>query len=419
MPRSSALSSPSSPTSSSSGVGRYRRLLDAPGAPAALLLGTLARLPIGMTGLALLLLVQEETGSFARGGLVSAVYAASLAAASPVRGSAVDRRGARSVLLLYGAVHPVALLAVLAVLVFGVPLPVLLALTALAGSTFPPVGPLVRALWGVLYDDEGERATAYALDAVLVEASFVGGPLMVGLAVAVGSPALAVAASAALVATGTLFLAGARASALLTPSTEAQRPPLRAPLLAAPVRRLLTAVLLLGGAFGATEVAVAAYAVEQRSPGLVGPLLAVWASGSVTGGLTYGAREWRAATHRQYPWLVAALAAGLALPLLAAGPVSLGVLLFTSGLCIAPFVACNSALLARAAPAGSTTTTFAWSGSAIVGGIALGTAGAGWLAEHTAGAIAAFGLATAVGVLALVTALTGRRLRAPARDAAA
>ena len=391
----------------SSALARYRRLVRPAGAWSALVLGTLARLPIGMTGLALLLLVQRETGSIARGSLVSAVYSAALALAAPLRGSDVDRRGARFVLLVYGAVHPVALLAVLGAVLGGLGLPYVLTAGVLAGVTFPPVGPLVRALWGVLYDEEADLATAYALDAVLVEVAFVGGPLLVGLAVAIGHPALAVAGSAILVAIGALLLGRTRVARRLVPRERHERAPLRAPLVSSPVRRLLAAIVLLGVAFGAIEVAVTAFALERGSRALAGPLLAVWALGSALGGVTYGARAWGIPVTRQYPYLVAALAGALALPLLAYDTWSLAALLLLGGGAIAPFLACNSALLARAAPPAATTATFAWSGSGIVGGIAAGIAAAGWLVEQS-GSGAGFGLAAAGGLAALVVALTRR-----------
>lgn len=391
----------------SAALGRYRRLIVPVGAWSALLLGTLARLPIGMTGLGLLLLVQQRTGSIARGSLVSAVYAAALALVAPIRGADVDRRGGRSVLLVYGAVHPVALLTLLIAVLAGTGLPYVLALAVLAGGTFPPVGPLVRALWGVLYDDEADLATAYALDAVLVEFAFVGGPLLVGLATAAGHPAFAIGGSIVLVGTGALLLGRTDVARRLVPRARAERAPLRAPLTSAPVRRLLAAIAVIGVAFGATEVAVTAYALEEGTRALAGPLLAVWAMGSVLGGITYGARHWGHPVTAQYPYLVAALAAALALPLLALGTWSLGALLLLGGTTIAPFAACNSALLARVAPAAATTATFAWSASAIVGGIAAGTAGTGWVVELS-GPRAGFVLAAGAGLVALAVALTDR-----------
>lgn len=389
---------------------RYARLLHPPGARSALLLGTLARLPLGMTALALLLLVQRESGSIARAGLVGAVYSGALAVSTPLKGSAVDRRGGRTVLLTYGAAHPLALLAVLGAVLAGVELPALLALTALAGATFPPVGSLVRALWGLLYDDEGDLATAYALDSVLIEVAYVGGPLIVGLAAAADRPAYAVIASALPVATGALLLGRTDVARQLVARDRGDRASLRAPLETARVRRLLAPFALLGVGFGATEVTVAAFALEEGRRGLVGPLLALWALGSVVGGLTYGARDWGSPVDRQYPYLMAVLGAGLALPLLAWDAWSLGVLLALGGAAMAPVAACSNALLARAAPPAATTATFAWSGSAITVGLALGIAAGGWLAENLDPS-AGFALAAAAGLIALGVALAGRPTR--------
>ncbi len=393
---------------STSGVARYRRLVTAPGAAAPLVHGTLARLPIGMTGLALLLLVQRETGSFAAGGAVSAAYSGAVALASPLRGTAVDRSGARAVLLAYGVLHPLALLAAIAAVFAGLPMPVLLVAAAAGGATYPPVGPLVRSLWGLIFDDDTDRTTAYAVDAVLIELAFIGGPLLVGFAVAMGSPAFAVAMSAALVASGSLLLARAEVTARLVPHPDVPRAPLRAPLQSGPVRHLLLGVLLLGVAFGATEVSVAAYAADAHAKHLVGPLLATWAGGSAIGGILYGARDWGAPAHRQYPWLVALLGVAFLLPLVAASPLMLGALLFLVGAFIAPFSACNSAVLARVAPPGATTATFAWSASSIVAGVAVGIAAAGWVVDYL-GTTASFGLAALSGLMAVVVVLVAGR----------
>ena len=391
-----------------SGPARYVSLLRTPGALTASLVGTVARLPIGMTALALLLLVQQETGSFGLGGLASGAYSAALAITAPLRGTGVDRRGGRSVLLAYGVAHPTALVGCIAAAVAGLSAPVVIAAALVAGGTFPPVGSVVRSLWGLLFDDDADRTTAYALDAVLIETAFIGGPLLVAVAVTVSGPAGAVALAAALVGTGSLVLALSPVTARLVPQDSAARVPVHAPLRSSVVRRLFLALVVLGVAFGATEVAVAAYAVEAGSPNLVGPILALWALGSAAGGLVYGSHAWAWPAERQYLWLLVLLAVGLALPLAAVGTTTLMLLLLLAGAAIAPFSACNSTLLAAAAPRGATAATFAWSGSSIVAGIAVGTSAAGWLVDHTT-STAGFALAGGAGAAALVTWLgTGR-----------
>jgi MFS family permease len=140
--------------------------------------------------------------------------------------------------------------------------------------------------------------------------------------------------------------------------------PLRSPA----VRALLVTVAGVGIGFGAIEVALPAFVEDLgQRPASGGVLLAVWAVGSVVGGLVYGGAQPSAAPRRQLPVLVAALALGSALPLLADGLVGMAALLFVYGLTIAPFSACNSVLLGEAAPPGTTTEAFAWSSSMIFG----------------------------------------------------
>ena len=70
-----------------------------PGAPVLLVVGILARLGIGMTPLALLLLVQQATGRYTPAAVAGGIYALAGAALSPVAGRLADRIGPSPVLL--------------------------------------------------------------------------------------------------------------------------------------------------------------------------------------------------------------------------------------------------------------------------------------------------------------------------------
>src|SRR3982750_3268730 len=69
----------------------------------------IGRLPIGITGLAILLFVQDATGSFARGGAATACYVIGLASMAPALGRLIDRQGPRFTLLASGLIFPAAL----------------------------------------------------------------------------------------------------------------------------------------------------------------------------------------------------------------------------------------------------------------------------------------------------------------------
>ena len=391
---------------------RYGALLGRTGAGSALAASLVGRLALGAAGLALLLTVRESTGSYAAAGLVAAAYALSFAVFAPVRARRADRDGPRQVVLLCGLLHTAVLLALVLLSGAGAGVAVLAPVAVLAGATVPPLGGVMRAMWATLAEGD-ELTTAYSLESVVVELCFVGGPLLVAGLAAWSGPSSAVLAAGLLVLVGSCWLVATPALRAVVP-----HPPVaggtRRPLSSPVVRRLLLTVACVGTGFGAVEVALPAFAEAQGSrPSTAGILLAVWSAGSILGGLAFGARPLPFPHTRQLPWIVAALALGTTLPLLATDPVVMGVLLVGYGLTIAPFMICNSVLLGRAAPPGTTTEAFAWSSSMIFGGSALGNAAAGWLVEAV-GVDGALTLIAAAGLLALLAAVGGRT---PARTA--
>jgi MFS family permease len=398
-------------------LARYAVVLRGTGAAAPLAASVVGRLPLGMTGLAVLLLVRESTGSYALAGLVSAAYALAFAVVSPARARTADRRGPVRILLLMGVLHPLALAALVLLAAAQVGAGWLALSAVAAGATVPPLGAVLRAMWPRLVPASALH-TAYALESVVVELCFVGGPLLVAALATWLGPSAAVLASGGLTLTGTVFLVRTPAVRAIAPV--ARPPHLLGPLVSAPVRGLLLGVCAVGAGFGSIEVALPAF-VEGvgRRPAAAGVLLAVWSVGSIVGGLTYGAVHPRAPHRRQLPWLVAVLGVGTLLPLLVAGPAAagmllMGVALLAYGLAIAPFFACNSVLLGASAPPGTVTEAFAWNSSMIFGGAALGAAAAGVLVERW-GVDAALSVTALTGLVALLASLRAvRRLPAPA-----
>ena len=118
------------------------------------------------------------------------------------------------------------------------------------------------------------------------------------------------------------------------------------------MRTLVFAGAITGISFGALEVALTAFAEAEGSRGAVGPLVTVWAIGSVIGGLWYGARTWSAPIEKRFVVLLALLALGSA-PLPFAPSIGvMAVLLLLTGLALAPLTTTEYALVDRLAPPG-------------------------------------------------------------------
>jgi MFS family permease len=189
------------------GLARYGALFRVPHVRRLVLSGMLARLPMGMIGLALLLLVRENGGSYAAAGGVSGAYFVATAIGAPIVGRRVDRRGQARILFARALIFPALLATVCALALSDAPMALIGAAAAAAGVLMPPVGASLRSLWPRMFADAELRAAAYALEASLQEITFIVGPLLVALLTAAASPALALGVAAAAGGVGTLSIA--------------------------------------------------------------------------------------------------------------------------------------------------------------------------------------------------------------------
>lgn len=396
---------------------RYTAVWRAPHVRALVVAATLARLPIGIHGLAIVLFLRAQTGSYATAGAVAAAFSLGAGASGPVQGRAIDRLGQSRVIVPMIAVHAAGLLALLGLGRADAPAPVLVLAGLAAGAALPPLSSIMRTLWPALLDHQAPLiATAFALDAVLVELVFVTGPLITALVTALVSPQLAIVIALVLGLTGTLWFVAQPPSRAWrpAPNDEAHGPlgALRAPGL----RTLILAVVPFGFCFGAMEVTLPAFAEDHGSRAIAGLLLAVWSLASAAGGLLFGARRPVSSVPLATTFVRLALVLPLAyLPLATAPSVAvMALLLLPAGACIAPLLSAGNLLVTDVAPSGMATEAYAWPITSLVLGIACGNAAAGAIVEQADWRVA-FLAASAGAALGGMVALTRRASLRPAR----
>jgi MFS family permease len=389
-----------------------------PGARRLFAISIVARVPLVMLSIGLLVHAEHLTGSFAAAGLVSGIYAVALGIGGPLLGRLVDRRG-QTLPLLASAGTAAALLIATALLPAGVPLPALAALAAGIGLSSPPLAACLRSLLPAMLPDAGALRAAYAVEATATELTWVAGPpLALGLG-ALWSTGGALAAAGLVLALATAAFAVQPASRRWQPAAAVTRA--RGGSLSSPAMQTLVTVLIAAGTlFGAVEVAVTAAADTLGSTTAAAPLMALWGAGSLAGGMIAVRLGGGAHSATGLVLVLCALAGGhLALVAAAGSAIALGTVLLVAGAAIAPTFAAVYAMVDDAAPAGTATEAFAWLATAIAIGGALGAAAAGSLIEH-AGPQAAFVLAGGAGAVAvLTTVLRGHTLVRPGGLAAA
>lgn len=393
-------------------------ILSAPGARALLGSSIVARLPLAMFSIALLVNAQRLTGSFAVAGAVSGAYAIAGAISAPLLGRLIDSCGQTTVLVAGATVAAVMLVAT-GLAPSSTPPAVLVALAAAAGMSTPPLSACVRTLLPAMVSDPERLPTLFAFESTLLEVTFILGPPL-----ALGIGALW-STGAALAAAGVIMLASTLAFAA-QPASRAWRPDLSVPRrrggsLRAPAIPILALIELATGAvFGATDVGVTAAAKALGSTAAAGPLLGLWGLGSLLGGIAATRLGGSARRAGGLILLLGALAvAHGALTLVTGSVLGIAVVILIAGATIAPTAASIYAMVDRYAPTGTSTEAFSWALTAAMTGEALGAAVGGGLAQ-SAGAAAAFGFAGAAGGVAVAIALVGsRRLDGGARGPAA
>ncbi|WP_081844586.1 MFS transporter [Cellulomonas sp. URHE0023] len=353
----------------------YGAVLRLPGVARLFVVSFIARIPAAMIGIVLTLHVVTGLGrGYAQAGVVVGAATVGMALGAPWRGRLVDRFGLRR------AIAPSVV--VESAVWFAAPhlsYEALIAAVFLGGLFLVPVFSVSRQSLSVLVPIQHQRP-AFALDSVAVELTFMLSPV-IGVLLATQATT-----SVALTVVGSLtVLAG-----LLLMWAD---PPTRSVATERVVEdttlgRLLTPallVVLLAGVAAAfvlvgTDVSLVAALNEAGRPQDVGWMIALWAGGSVIGGLIHGT-----ARRSPSPLLLVAILALATLPAAVVhGQAWLAVAVVVAGVPCAPALSSINATLVRLVPEGRRGEVMGWSGTMATVGNALGAPLCGAVIDRSA-----------------------------------
>ncbi|MFF1506290.1 MFS transporter [Streptomyces sp. NPDC058326] len=372
----------------------YLRLFAVPGTRAFTAGNLIARLPMGMFGVSAVIMIATAYGSYALAGAVTATGMAAGALTAPWIARLVDRYG-QARIAVPAAAHAVLGHLVLLLCVHAKAPAWALFVTVALTATSPNTGGMSRARWAhLLRGDRDALHTANAFEQAADELCFMLGPVVAALLCSTLFPEAGTLVAAVLFLGGVLAFAAQRS----TEPPIAPRTATGSPLRVAGMAPLLVVFLATGAVFGSMEVVTLAYVDGP----LAGPVLALQAAGSCAAGLLYG-RSRRTARLRT---CLAAMAVLMTLPLLAASTGSLPALaggLLLAGMATAPTMVTGMALVQRLTPASQLNEGMTLAVTALLGGIAAGSATGGWAADHAP--FAAFGFLIPVTAATLAATL--------------
>ncbi|MFI1142466.1 MFS transporter [Streptomyces sp. NPDC020780] len=386
----------------------YRRLLATPGARAFTAGNLLARLPMGMFSVSAVIMIAGAHGSYALAGAVTATGLAATAVVAPWTARLVDRYGQARIAVPATAVAALGSLALVLCVYYDAPVWTLFASYA-ATATTPNTGGMSRARWAHLHQgDPATLHTANSFEQAVDELCFMLGPVLAASLCGALFPEAGTLTGAFLLMTGVLVFAAQRAT---EPPVAPRDTRAGSPLRARGMPALLTVFLATGAVFGAMEVVSIAHAG--------GAILALQAGGSCVAGLLYGSLRPAASVERRLVLCLVGMTALMSLPLVATSttgslPVLAGCLLL-AGAATAPTMVTGMTLVQRLTPQAQLNEGMTLAVTALLGGIAAGSATGGWLVEH-AGTVTGYAAPLCAAALALVIAavpFAARRRPAP------
>ena len=355
----------------------YRDVLTRPGALAFSGAGVLARLPMSMVGIGIVLMISSLYGSYGLAGRVSAVYVIAQAICSPQLARLVDRHGQRRIMRPAVAIAAVGLVGLVGAATLEAHEVWLYVAAVVTGAGIGSFGSLVRARWARVLGAEPHRMhTAYSLESALDELVFIVGPVLATLlATGVAPAAGLVVPLVAMLVGGYWFLSQRRTE---PPPAPVGSPRPKGSVLRKPGMVVLALVFVaMGSIFGATDVSTVAFAEESGSKGAAGIILAIFALGSLISGLLYGTRTWKRPLYLRFATGMVALAVGVCFFFLVESLAALAAVMFVAGFAIAPTLINGNGLVQELVPRERLTEGLTWVGTSLGVGVSVGSSVAG------------------------------------------
>ncbi|MBB5633360.1 MFS family permease [Cryobacterium mesophilum] len=375
----------------------------------------LGRLPFAMMIVGILTIVTTVRGSVAEAGIAAACAGLGTSVLGPTIGAMADRYGERLILIVVCGLSIISTVGLLAVVLAGTPFAVVALVAALAGGLTPQVAPFSRSRlvkFAGIPSAPARRQRALSAvmsyESAMDEASFVAGPVLVGILTSFIAPW-------APLALGSLLTAGIVVWFALHPSVNQTHrrhegaDPKSGPVFTVRVLVLAAAMLAVGGVFGSILTGLTEFLRAMGHAEQTGIVYGAMSGGAIVIAIAVAALPRTFGLSAR--WITFAALGGIGAVLLAVALnlSTVVVALVLSGCGVGAVLVALFSLGADEAPNGRSTTVLTTLQSALVVGQAAAAAVGGYVAQQ-GGASSTFWITASLSAVLVVLALVHRRL---------
>ncbi|KFI52732.1 MFS transporter [Bifidobacterium biavatii] len=343
----------------------------------------LARMPLGSSVMLVVLLVSSHYDAAAAGS-ATALMTGVMAVCAPLFGKLIDLGKAPVSLIALGVLQFAGIIGLVISAMANFPVIAVYFCSLLTGITTPPVAGTTRSLWSSTVSSQ-LVPVAYDLEVLIVDVLYVAGPLMASMMMVIFDPGMALGLVYGLMACGCILLAMSRpvrnyaaTVTALSSETESHRPLLGD----ANVVCLLLVCLFTGAFSGWVETAVPLFYSQLQQTALSGMAISIWSIGSIVGILLFTRfHPKHATTTVQLTLFTGLYCLACALLILPHNAYSLIAILFLVGVAVSPGTSLQYQLAGQLTPQNRQGEMFSWVNTAMGVGLAIGSFGAGQVAD--------------------------------------
>ncbi|GAB1437607.1 MFS transporter [Providencia sp.] len=384
-------------------LSRYQALFKAQGSQRVAIAGLLARLSLPMMGIGIITMLAQLTGSYTLAGLVSATFVLTYALLSPQVSRLVDKYGQFRILPIVTMISASGVSIIIITTWFSLP-DIGLFIGALLAGTMPSMSAMVRARWTTLYKGQPILQTAYSLETVFDDATFIiGPPLSVGITVALFPQAGLLVATILLVIGVALFIQQ-RSSEPLIIGEQITVKTKKSIIIMPSLQILIVLMIALGVIVGSVDILSVTLAQLQQQPAMASLVLSAYAVGSCAMGIIFGTLTFKTPLSRLL--FMSGLMTFLSIiPIWwVAGVYSLSLVVFISGLFFAPTMIIAMSLVEKIVPENRLTEGMTWLLAGLNIGVAIGAMLTGKMVD-TYGVYAGYMVAIIGGALVAISSI--------------